>query len=238
MLSIIKVCKSFHGKRILDEIDLTVNRGEIALLLGSSGVGKSTLLRVLNNLETIESGSIFLDNVPLDLDTVNQNHTVGMVFQQFNLFEHLTVLENLTLALIHAAGKKKEEAEEIGLSLLKRYNLLEKKNAYIGQLSGGQKQRVAVARALALKPRIICFDEPTSALDPSFTNQVAQTIQQLAREKYIILVATHDIRLLDLLDCTVHLMDRGIIIESANSKKLLTNLDNYPCVQKFIAGVM
>jgi polar amino acid transport system ATP-binding protein len=238
MLSIIKASKSFHNKKILDNLDLTVGRGEVAILLGASGVGKSTLLRALNNLEKIDSGSIFLDSTPLELEKVNVHHTVGMVFQQFNLFEHLTVLENITLALIHAARKKKQEAEEIALSLLKKYNLLEKRDSYIGQLSGGQKQRVAVARALALKPRIICFDEPTSALDPSFKNQVAQTIQQLGREKYIVLVATHDILLLDLLDCTVHLMDRGTIIESANSKKLLANLENYPCIQKFIAGTL
>lgn len=238
MLNIVKLSKTFdkNGPPILDKLDLLVKRGEIALLLGASGVGKSTLLRILNNLETFDSGSIFLDHTMLDVANVNQTHTVGMIFQQFHLFEHLTVLENITIGLIHSLKKSAAEAEKIALSLLQKYKLSDKKDAFISQLSGGQKQRIAVARAVALKPKIICFDEPTSALDPSFTNQIAQTIQQLALEQYTVLVASHDVRLLELLDCTVYLMDRGRIIESGLSKKIQNQPQLYPCIEQFIVG--
>lgn len=236
MLNIVKLSKSFNKNRVIDNLNLSVKRGEIAVLLGSSGVGKSTLLRILNNLEAFDSGSIFLDNNALDIAHINQTHTIGMVFQQFNLFEHLTVLENITIGLIHSLKQTKTDAEKIALSLLQKYKLLDKKDAYISQLSGGQKQRIAVARAIALKPKIICFDEPTSALDPSFTNQIAQTIQQLALEEYIILIASHDVRLLELLDCTVYLMDRGTIIESGVAHKIRNQPQLYPCIEQFIVG--
>lgn len=237
MLNIVKLSKSFDKKHtVIDNLNLIVKQGEIAVLLGSSGVGKSTLLRILNNLESFDSGSIFLDNNTLDITQINQTHTVGMVFQQFNLFEHLTVLENITIGLIHSLKQPKADAEKIALSLLQKYKLLDKKDAYISQLSGGQKQRIAVARAIALKPKIICFDEPTSALDPSFTHQIAQTIQQLALEQYIILIASHDVRLLELLDCTVYLMDRGTIIESGLAHKIRNHPQLYPCIEQFIIG--
>jgi len=237
MLNIVKLSKSFGNKPpILDKIDLVVKRGEVALLLGSSGVGKSTLLRILNNLETFDSGAVFLDHVALNLAQINQTHTVGMVFQQFNLFEHLTVLENITIGLTRSLKKTPLEAEKIAISFLHKYKLFDKKDSFISQLSGGQKQRIAVARAVALKPKIICFDEPTSALDPSFTNQVAQTIQQLGKEQYTVIVATHDVRLLELLDCTVHLMDRGAIIESGLAKNIRNQPQLYPCIEQFIIG--
>jgi ABC-type polar amino acid transport system ATPase subunit len=237
VLNIVKLSKAFGSKPpVLDKLDLVVKRGEIALLLGTSGVGKSTLLRILNNLETFDSGSIFLDNSALDIHNVNETHTVGMVFQQFNLFEHVTVIENITMGLIHSLKKSQSEAEKIALSLLQKYKLLDKKDAFIHQLSGGQKQRIAVARAIALKPKIICFDEPTSALDPSFTNQIAQTIQQLALEQYTVLIASHDVRLLEILDCTVHLMDRGTIIESGIASKVRNQPQLYPCIEQFIIG--
>ncbi len=237
MLNIVNLSKAFDKKHpIIDNLNLVVKRGEIALLLGSSGVGKSTLLRILNNLESFDSGSIFFDNTALDVAHVNQTHTVGMVFQQFNLFEHLTVLENITIGLIHSLKHTQADAEKVALSLLQKYKLLDKKNAYISQLSGGQKQRIAVARAIALKPKIICFDEPTSALDPSFTNQIAQTIQQLALEQYTILIASHDVRLLELLECTVYLMDRGTIIESGIANNIKNQPHLYPCIEQFIVG--
>jgi ABC-type polar amino acid transport system ATPase subunit len=237
MLNIVKLSKAFGNKPpIIDKLDLVVKRGEIALLLGVSGVGKSTLLRILNNLESFDSGSIFFDNSVLDIERVNETHTVGMVFQQFNLFEHLTAIENITIGLIHSLKKTPVEAEKIAISLLQKYKLLDKKDACISQLSGGQKQRIAVARAVALKPKIICFDEPTSALDPSFTNQIAQTIQQLALEHYTVLVASHDVRLLELLDCTVYLMDRGNIIESGLATKIRNQPQLYPCIEQFIIG--
>jgi ABC-type polar amino acid transport system ATPase subunit len=207
MLKIEKLSKSFNGKKILDDVSLSVDKGQIAVLLGQSGVGKSTLLRILNNLETLDSGTVILNGKLLDLAKIAQDHTIGMVFQQFNLFDHLTVEQNITLALEKVIGKSKEEANKIALQLLKHFGLADKADKYISQLSGGQKQRLAIARTLALKPKVVCLDEPTSALDPLLTSYVAQNIQQLADEGYIILVASHDIALLDKLKCTIYLMD-------------------------------
>lgn len=236
MLSIKNLSKKFHGKKILDDVSLQVKRGEIAVLLGSSGVGKSTLLRILNNLESLDSGQLFLDNKSLDAQTIIKKHLVGMVFQQFNLFDHLTVEENITLALEKVLGKSKTEAHRMAHELLKQYGLEDKAHDYISQLSGGQKQRLALARALALKPQIICLDEPTSALDPLLTTYVANNIQQLAKNGYIVLVASHDISLLDKLDCTIYLMDAGKIVETAQSTDLKQNPNKYPRIKQFVAG--
>jgi ABC-type polar amino acid transport system ATPase subunit len=236
MLKIDHINKSFKTKKILNNVSLTVQKGEIALFLGSSGVGKSTLLRILNNLEAVNSGTILLDGTPLDLATINTTHTVGMVFQHFNLFDHLTVKENITLPLERVLKKSNPDAEKIAHELLERYGLLEQKNKYAAQLSGGQKQRLAIARALAMEPKIICLDEPTSALDPVLTSYVANNIQQLATDGYIVLVATHDTDLLKKLDCTIYLMSEGSIIETAHSHELLNNPDTFPRIKKFIAG--
>lgn len=234
MLSFINVSKEYHGRTILKDINVTVQRGQIALFLGSSGVGKSTLLRILNNLETIDKGSILLDNQPLDLAQVNTSHTVGMVFQHFNLFDHLTVEENITLPLQRSLKMSAIEAQKIAHTILEKYELLAKKDAYSKNLSGGQKQRVALARALALKPQIVCLDEPTSALDPLLTHHVAKTIQQLADEEYTVLVASHDTRLLSQLNCIIYLMQEGTIIESAHSQEFKKNPLNYPHIDAFV----
>lgn len=236
MLKINNIHKSYNTKKILNNISLTVNEGEIALFLGSSGVGKSTLLRILNNLETINSGTISLDNKPLNLTTINTTHMVGMVFQHFNLFDHLTVEQNITLPLEKVLKKKQINAQKIAHTLLERYGLLDKKNKYAAQLSGGQKQRLAIARALAMEPKIICLDEPTSALDPVLTSFVAHNIQQLANENYIVLVATHDTDLVKRLNCTIYLMSEGTIIETAQSQELQNNPDKFPRIKNFIAG--
>lgn len=238
MLKIEAVSKTFGSKKILDSISLQVAPGQIALLLGASGVGKSTLLRILNNLESIDQGTIKLNDKPFDLKKVNQTHQVGMVFQHFNLFDHLTVLENITLPLEKSLGKSPEQAQTIALRLLRQYGLDNKAACYISQLSGGQKQRIALIRALALQPQIICLDEPTSALDPLLTNYVASTIAQLAKDNYIVLVASHDIGLLDKLDCTIYLMQDGKIIESAPSEAFKKNPSMYSYIQRFIAGTV
>jgi ABC-type polar amino acid transport system ATPase subunit len=236
MLKIKHLTKSFHTKKILNNVSLTVNKGEIALFLGSSGVGKSTLLRILNNLETVNSGTIELDDVTLNLNTINTTHTIGMVFQHFNLFEHLTVEQNITLPLERVLKKNHTQAQTIAQQLLQRYGLLEQKNKYALQLSGGQKQRLAIARALVMQPKIICLDEPTSALDPVLTTYVANNIQQLATDGYIVLVATHDTDLLKKLDCTIYLMSEGSIVETAHSHALHSNPQAFPLITKFIAG--
>jgi ABC-type polar amino acid transport system ATPase subunit len=236
MLKIDHLTKSFGQKKILNDISLTVQKGEIALFLGSSGVGKSTLLRILNNLETVNDGIISLNGTPLDLNTINTTHTVGMVFQQFNLFDHLTVEQNITLPLEKVLKKSSEQATKIAHQLLQRYGLLDKNNKYAFQLSGGQKQRLAIARALAMEPKIMCLDEPTSALDPVLTSFVANNIQQLATDGYIVLVASHDTDLIEKLNCTIYLMSEGRIIETARSQDLKNNPDQFPKIKKFIAG--
>lgn len=236
MLSIKNVSKKFGTKTILDAVSLDVQKGEIAVLLGASGVGKSTLLRILNHLEIPDTGSFSLDAKPLDLERVNQTHTVGFVFQNFNLFDHLTVEQNITLALEKSLGKSAQEAHAIAMQLLGHYGLAEKANQYPSDLSGGQKQRLAIARTLALKPKVVCLDEPTSALDPLLTAYVANTIQELAKEGYIVLVATHDTSLLERLACTIYLMKDGKIIQSASSAQLSQNPAAYSLISNFIRG--
>lgn len=238
MLVIKNIEKSFNGKKIIDKISLDLKRGDIAVMLGPSGVGKSTLLRILNNLETLDNGSISLDGAPLDLSKVNQTHIAGMVFQQFNLFNHLTVEQNITLALEKVMGKSKKEAQKIAQNLLKKYGLADKAHKFISQLSGGQKQRVAIARTVALQPTIVCLDEPTSALDPLLTTHVAKTIEQLAQDNYMVLIATHDIDLLKKLDCTIHLMNKGKIIKSAQSKEVFAHPEQFPTINTFITGTI
>ncbi len=236
MLKISNLSKSFGNKKILDDISLSVDSGEIALLLGSSGVGKSTLLRVLNNLEVPDSGEITLDGTRLNLAAVNKTHVVGMVFQQFNLFEHMTVEENITFPLEKALGLSSTEAKKRAQELLANYNLKELAHHYASELSGGQKQRLAIARTIALKPQVICLDEPTSALDPLLTNYVADSIQQLATQNYTVLVASHDIKLLEKLNCTIYLMQHGKIIQSAKSQDFRVNKEKYPAINKFVLG--
>lgn len=236
MLVIKNLSKTFHEKSILKDINVTVNRGEIAVFLGASGVGKSTLLRILNNLETFDKGTIELDGKPLDINTVTKSHTVGFVFQNFNLFEHLNVLENITLALQKTAGKTKQEAANLALNLLEQYGLKDKAHTAIARLSGGQKQRVALARTLALAPKIVCLDEPSSALDPVLTAQIAQIIKKLAADGYMVLIATHDTGLLEQLPCTIYFMEHGSIVETANSTDLKNNPTKYPALSAFISG--
>lgn len=234
MLSIRHLTKKFHNTLILDDISLDVKRGEIAVLLGESGVGKSTLLRVLNNLETIDSGTVSIDGILLDLPSVNQNHTIGMIFQHFNLFDHLTVLQNVTLPLEKIIGMSQQEARQRALQFLKTYGLEEKADNAIAQLSGGQKQRLAIARALALQPKVLCADEPTSALDPLLTQFVAKNLQELAQQGLMVLVASHDISLVTDMNCTMHLMRAGKIVESASSGDFRMHKNDYPLLALYL----
>lgn len=236
MLTINKLSCTLGGKKILNDVSFSVKRGNIAVLLGSSGVGKTTLLRVLNNLEMFESGQILLDAKSLDLKSVNHSDTIGMVFQQFNLFDHLTVMENITIALEKLHKKNRCEATKIANELISHYKLDELTDSYPIQLSGGQKQRLAIARAIALKPKVICFDEPTSALDPMLTTFVATNIQDLAEQGYIVLIATHDTLLLEKLSCTIHLMQKGSIIQSAESNVFWDKKEMFPLINSFISG--
>ena len=236
MLKIENVTKAFNDKKILDNLSFQVEKGDIAVFLGPSGVGKSTILRVLNNLDEMDSGKIYFKNKEIDPHTVNITHLIGMVFQQFNLFNHMTVEQNITLVLEKVLKKSSQSAKKIAHELLEHYGLGDKKNKIVSQLSGGQKQRLAIARTIATKPQVICLDEPTSALDPLLTTHVANNIQELSNEGYIVLVATHDTALLEKLNCTIYLMDKGKIAESATSIEFFKNKDAYPKIKKFVSG--
>ena len=230
MLSLKNLSKHFHGKLILDDVSFDVQAGEVVVLLGKSGVGKSTILRILTGLESNETGTITLDNQPLT------TQKVGMVFQDFNLFPHLTIEENITLPLQKIAGKTAAQAKEIAEKLLTTYELQGHAHLRPQRLSGGQKQRVAFARTLAMQPKIICCDEPTSALDPQLTSKVAQEINKLASQGLMVVIATHDTELIKQLSCIIYLMEQGKIVETADSKDLIANPEQFPLIKNFTQG--
>lgn len=238
MLNIHKISKSIRDKKILKDASLTAAAGQVTFLLGESGTGKSTLLRILNGLETYDSGTITVDNKKLDAAHVHA--VVNLVFQHFNLFPHLTVLENITVALKHVHHKAPQEAERIACMLLEKYKLADKADASVRSLSGGQKQRLAIARAVATNPYVICLDEPTSALDPFLTSHIAQRIQQLADEGRIVLVATHDMNLVmnNHVHGIVHLMQHGEIIESASTEEIKADVQKLKHLSIFMKGVL
>lgn len=230
MLSLKNISKHFQNKIVVDDVSFDVQVGEIVVLLGKSGVGKSTILRILNNLETKNGGTISLHGQPIP------PRAVGMVFQDFNLFPHMTVQENITLPLIKVAGKSIEQAEYITQQLLATYELTAYAHMYPNKLSGGQKQRVAFARALAMQPQILCCDEPTSALDPVLTNKVAQEITKLGQQGLMIILATHDTEFIKQIPCTIYLMKHGKIIETTTSEELSKNPEKYPHIKNFTQG--
>ena len=198
VLEIKEINKSFNKKKILENISLQVNEGEIVSIIGESGVGKSTFLRCINGLEKIDSGEVIINNnLVKNRISKHINLDIGLVFQEYNLFPQYSVLENVTLTLIKVMKIKKEEANRIAKDLLTNMNLAERVNAYPFELSGGEKQRVAIARTLATNPKIICFDEPTSALDPKLVEQIFKIIKELSNKGKAILIVTHDIKFAD-----------------------------------------
>ncbi|MBX3513752.1 MAG: amino acid ABC transporter ATP-binding protein [Xanthobacteraceae bacterium] len=210
------VNKWFGSFHVLREIDLTVKRGERIVICGPSGSGKSTLIRCINRLEEHQQGRIVVDGVELtsDLRSIDAIRAdVGMVFQQFNLFPHLTILENCTLAQIWVRRRPKAEAEEIAMKYLTRVRIPEQANKYPAQLSGGQQQRVAIARALCMNPKIMLFDEPTSALDPEMIKEVLDTIRGLAEDGMTMLIVTHEMSFARQVADRIIFMDEGQIIE-------------------------
>jgi len=212
----------FHALR---GVSLTVNRGEVVVLMGPSGSGKSTFIRTFNALEEYEKGKIIIDGIILSNDLRNIEkirQEVGMVFQQFNLFPHLTVLQNITLAPIWVRRLSKAKAEELAMQLLERVGILEQAQKYPGQLSGGQQQRVAIARALAMQPKIMLFDEPTSALDPEMVREVLDVMRNLAREGMTMVVVTHEVGFAREVAHRVILMDSGSLVESATPESFFT----------------
>ncbi|GBD41056.1 Glutamine transport ATP-binding protein GlnQ [bacterium HR39] len=220
------VHKWFGEFHVLRGIDLDVRRSEKVVICGPSGSGKSTLIRCINGLEDYQRGEIVVDGIPLDgdvkhLDAVRRE--VGMVFQQFNLFPHLTVLENLILAPMYVKHMPRREAEELAMQLLERVKIPEQAHKYPGQLSGGQQQRVAIARALCMRPKIMLFDEPTSALDPEMVKEVLDVMIELAEEGMTMVVVTHEMGFARSVADTMVFMDQGEIVEKAPPSEFFTN---------------
>jgi len=223
------VQKHFGPNHVLKDIDLKVAVGEKVVVIGPSGSGKSTLIRSMNLLETPSSGKIFVDGVELTAPKAHVakvRESVAMVFQQFNLYPHKTVLENLTLAPILIKKVSKAEAEETGMAYLDRVGLKEKANAYPAQLSGGQQQRVAIARALTMKPRVMLFDEPTSALDPEMIQEVLDVMVDLAKEGITMVVVTHEMGFARQVADRVIFMDAGRIVEEGTPEHFFVNPEN------------
>ncbi|MEV6307234.1 amino acid ABC transporter ATP-binding protein [Streptomyces sp. NPDC051840] len=220
------VNKHFGTLHVLQNINLTVGRGEVVVVIGPSGSGKSTLCRTINRLETIESGRITIDGKPLPEEgkgLAELRAEVGMVFQSFNLFAHKTVLANVSLAQLKVRKRKKDEADQRSRQLLERVGLASQADKYPAQLSGGQQQRVAIARALAMDPKALLFDEPTSALDPEMINEVLEVMQQLAREGMTMVVVTHEMGFARSAANRVVFMADGRIVEDRTPEDFFTS---------------
>lgn len=217
--------KYFGHVHALRGVSLNINKGEVVVVIGPSGSGKSTLLRCINRLEEFDKGKIVVDGITLDsAENINAVRTeVGMVFQQFNLFPHLSVLENVTLAQTVVRKRNSTDANKIGMQLLEKVGIPEKANVYPLQLSGGQQQRVAIARALAMNPKIMLFDEPTSALDPEMIQEVLDVMLALAREGMTMVVVSHEMGFARAAANRAILMDEGVIVEEAPPNVLFTN---------------
>ena len=218
--------KNFGKLEVLKDISMDVHEGEVVVLLGPSGSGKSTLLRCLNQLETATAGQIMIDGHDVtdkhtDINKVREN--IGMVFQHFNLFNHLTVLDNMILAPVHLKLMSKEEAKAEAMRLLERVGLADKADAFPSQLSGGQKQRVAIARALEMKPDIMLFDEPTSALDPEMVGEVLAVMKELAHDGMTMVVVTHEIGFAREVASRVIFMEGGYIVEEGTPDEVILN---------------
>jgi polar amino acid transport system ATP-binding protein len=226
IISMENVDKYYGDFHVLKNINFKVEEGEIVVICGPSGSGKSTLIRCINRLEDIDSGEIYVDGKSLYDKTVNVNELraeTGMLFQHFNLFPHLTILENITIAQVKVKGTSKHDANEISLKLLEKVGLVHKAEGYPNELSGGQKQRVAIARTLAMKPKVILFDEPTSALDPEMIGGVLDVMRDLAHENYTIVCVTHEMGFAKEVSNRVVFMDEGEILEENTPEAFFKN---------------
>ncbi len=240
MITFKEVDKWFKDLHVLKNIDLHVNQGEVVVVCGPSGSGKSTLIRTINNLEPIDKGTLVVDGVDLSDKKADINKLraeIGMVFQQFNLYPHLSVLKNITLAPIKIRNMSKKDAEDQAFALLERVGLSEKKDAYPTQLSGGQQQRVAIARALAMKPRIMLFDEPTSALDPEMIGEVLQVMKDLAQSGMTMMVVTHEMGFAREVSDRVIFMDYGEILEEAQPEEFFKH-PKHERAQQFLKEIL
>jgi polar amino acid transport system ATP-binding protein len=232
----VNVTKAFHGNEVLKGIDMDVHPGEVVCLLGPSGSGKTTFLRCINQLESIDGGRIWVDGDLMGYDDrggtlhhltdkriAAQRREIGMVFQRFNLFPHMTALENIMEAPIQVKGEKKSAVRERALALLEQVGLKDKPSAYPSQLSGGQQQRVAIARALAMQPKLMLFDEPTSALDPELVGEVLRVMRQLAKDGMTMIVVTHEMSFAREVADRVVFMDAGVVVEEGPPSEVISN---------------
>ena len=240
MITVKNLHKSFGDVHVLTGIDEHIYKGEVVVIIGPSGSGTSTFLRCLNLLEQPTDGEIYVDNELItspkaDVNKIRQK--MGMVFQQFNLFPHLTIMENITLAPVKLKKMTKEEAIKKGEELLERVGLAEKANNYPAQLSGGQKQRVAIARALAMQPEIMLFDEPTSALDPEMVGEVLDVMKELAKSGMTMVVVTHEMGFAREVGTRLLFMDQGIIMEQGHPEEVFSNPQNER-TQAFLSKVL
>jgi len=240
VISVKDLHKSFGGVTVLDGISTQVERGDVVCIIGPSGSGKSTFLRCLNRLETPDSGQILLDGVDLtdprtDLD--RQRMKMGMVFQQFNLFPHMTVLKNLTMAPMLLKKESQQTAEQRAMTLLDRVGLADRAGEYPARLSGGQKQRIAIVRALCMEPEVLLFDEPTSALDPEMVGEVLDVMKELAQSGMTMVVVTHEMGFAREVASRVLFMDQGVIMEENRPSALFENPQS-PRLRSFLSKVL
>lgn len=240
MIQVSNLQKSFNKLRVLNGIDIKIEQGEVVVVIGPSGSGKSTFLRCLNLLEVPTGGEVIFEGTSITdkKNDVNRlREKMGMVFQQFNLFPHMTVLENITLAPIKVKKLSRDKAEEIAFSLLKRIGLEDKAYTYPNQLSGGQKQRIAIARALAMSPDVMLFDEPTSALDPEMVGEVLDVMKKLAADGMTMVVVTHEMGFAREVGSRVLFMDEGRIVEEGTPDEVFSNPRN-PRTKDFLGKVL
>lgn len=240
MISVKNLSKSFHGTEVLKGITTEIDRGDVVCIIGPSGSGKSTFLRCLNRLETPDSGEILLDGVDLmdrktDLD--RQRRKMGMVFQQFNLFPHMSILKNLTVSPMMLKKTPQAEAEAKAMQLLERVGLADRAGGYPAQLSGGQKQRVAIVRALCMEPEVMLFDEPTSALDPEMVGEVLEVMRDLAKDGMTMVVVTHEMGFAKEVANHVMFMADGKLLEEGSPEEIFSHPRN-PRLQDFLAKVL
>ena len=240
MIKIKNLCKSFGDNQVLNNITETIHQGDKVVVIGPSGSGKSTFLRCLNCMEDPTSGSIFFDGedlADLRVDINKHRQNIGMVFQQFNLFNNKTVLENITLAPVHLKKMTAAEAKVRGIELLQRVGLEDKADVYPSTLSGGQKQRVAIVRALAMNPKVMLFDEPTSALDPEMVGEVLDVMKQLANEGMTMVVVTHEMGFAREVGNRIFFMDEGQITEQGTPEEVFGNPQS-PRLKDFLSKVI
>lgn len=231
MIKLEKVRKTYKSTRVLNNVSFSVNNGEIVVIIGPSGCGKTTLLKCINGLEKVDYGRIFVEDSDIaqkDYNLAKLRQNVGIVFQHFNLFPHMTVKENITLAPLKVKKMSKNDAEILAMMLLEKVGLLNKMDCYPHELSGGQAQRVAIARTLAMKPKAILFDEPTSALDPHMTKEVLEVIRKLKNEDIIIILVTHELKFAKEIADRVIFLHNGQVVENDTAE----NVFNYPKSQE------